>query len=160
MDPAVTLATLDRGRDLTAQTDVGTGKGVTGRDAELHMAAHGVALAVGVEIVILPGTKKELIPIPREGLIRDLQALGQSLILLQRMGPVLIPEVGLSLILGVLNYPLLEGNLFHHLWEKARHQQEIILEARVLLSIPVPGVGVIHPVNPTNYHQTKWKKSM
>ena len=168
MDPAVILATLDRGlgRDLTAQRDVGTEKDVIGKDTELHIAARGVALEV--EIVIHPGTKKELIPVPREDLIPDLQALsieGQSLVLLPEMGQVLVPvpEVGLAHIPGILNHPLLEGSPLHQLWGKAHHQLEVVPEARAQLNtgpIPIPGAGVVHPVNPTRCHQTKWMKSM
>lgn len=165
MDPAITLATLDRGlgHDLAAQTDVGTGKVVIGKDAEVHIAAREVVL--GVEVVIHPERKKGLIPVPRESLIPDLQAPsieGQSLVLLLEMVQVLIPvpEVGLAHIPGILSHPLLEGSLLHH----PRHQLGIIPEARVQLStgpIPVPGAGVVHPANPAKYHRTtKLMKSM
>ena len=168
MDQAVILATLDQGlgHDLTALRDVEAGKDVIGKDTELHVAARGVALEV--RIAIHPGRKKELIHIPREGHVPDLQALsieGQSLVLLLEMGQVLvpIPEVSLAPIPGILNHLLLEGNLLHRLWGKAHHQLEIILEARVLLSagpIPVPGARLVHPVNQTKYHRTKRMKRM
>ena len=145
MAPDVILAT--QGHVLVVKSDDGAEMGVADEGGVALIVVHQVDLVAEVETDTSPPGERELIPIPREGPIPDLQVhiqIGRTLI--RAPGKSLIPilEVGLIPVLRVLNCPL-EESLCQNLPGKARPQQQE-QEAGVLPKrgpVPIPGARVL-----------------